>query len=405
MSDSESYDPVTVSSDGVTVAKRFEADEFPVPAIAFRIESHRSEPVTLELVDTVPEEVAVEDLGFHPEYGSEHWTIDNDKITFEREIDANDDYTTVYGIRATGTDNVEQFLSEPSIASIDPPLEDDPDDIIDSGTGTDVVKEVISGDSDVVPGLDDDGDEIETLDLADPQGEGDSSSDSEADAKTADDTTETAGATETSSGATASSSADSDSETIQSVAAALAAELERDAVKEPVKETLARELGGGAGAPGEGSTDARIKHLQNEVSDLQAYTDALEEFLDDNGQGDELIAEMREEVDRFSAQLDDLRAGQDDYESQIDGLEGQVDQIQSTSDRIESDMTEIRDRIDEAHDEIQALHEEIGDMDGVDDRVEEIESRIDDEVAALESDLDEIQEWREQLTSVMGAGE
>ncbi|AWB28619.1 coiled-coil domain-containing protein [Halococcoides cellulosivorans] len=401
MSDSESYDPVTVSSDGVTVAKRFEADEFPVPAIAFRIESHRSEPVTLELVDTVPEEVAVEDLGFHPEYGSEHWTIDNDEITFEREIDANDDYTTVYGIRATGTDNVEQFLTEPTIRSIDPPLEDDPDDIVDSGTGTDVVKEVISGDSDVVPGLDDDDDEIETLDLADPQGEDAESDTDDAEAET-ETTTESA---DTTSAETSSEETASEEETIQSVAAALAAELERGAVADPVKETLARELGGSSASPGEGSTDARIKHLQSEVSDLQAYTDALEEFLDDNGKGDELIEEMREEVDSFSADLDDLRAGQDEYESQIDDLESTIDQIQSTSDRLESDMTEIRDRVDDAHDEIQTLHEEIEDMDGVDDRVEEIESRIDDEVAALESDLDDIQEWREQLTSVMGAGE
>jgi len=109
----------------VTVTKRFEADEFPVPAIAFNFESRRSEPVTVRLSDVVPDDVAVEDLGFHPEYGSEYWTIDDDEISFEREIEPDGEYTTVYGIRATGTDNVEQFLTEPQFDEVDPPLEDD----------------------------------------------------------------------------------------------------------------------------------------------------------------------------------------------------------------------------------------------------------------------------------------
>ncbi len=80
MSNSQAYDEVTVAADGVTVTKRFEADEFPVPAIAFNLTSRRSVPVTVRLVDTVPDDVAVEDLGFHPEYGSDYW-VDNDYPT------------------------------------------------------------------------------------------------------------------------------------------------------------------------------------------------------------------------------------------------------------------------------------------------------------------------------------
>jgi hypothetical protein len=95
MSDSQQYEKVSVSSDGVTVDKRFEEDEFPVPAIAFELQSARSQTVTVTLVDRVPEGVAVEDLGFHPEYGSEYWTIDEDQITFERELEAGTEYTTV----------------------------------------------------------------------------------------------------------------------------------------------------------------------------------------------------------------------------------------------------------------------------------------------------------------------
>jgi len=157
MSDSQAYEAITVASDGVSVTKRFEADEFPVPAIAFNVVSKRSEAVNLRLVDTVPDDVAVEDLGFHPEYGSEFWDINDDEITFEKEVEPDSEYTTVYGIRATGTDDVEKFLTEPEIENVDPPLDEDEADLV--GGDNNAVKDVISGESDSVPGLEDDEDE------------------------------------------------------------------------------------------------------------------------------------------------------------------------------------------------------------------------------------------------------
>jgi hypothetical protein len=65
MSDSQAYEEVTVTAEGVTVVKRFEEDEFPVPAIAFEFDSAREESVTVRMSDSVPEGIEVEDLGFH----------------------------------------------------------------------------------------------------------------------------------------------------------------------------------------------------------------------------------------------------------------------------------------------------------------------------------------------------
>jgi hypothetical protein len=125
MSNSQAHEPVTVESDGVTVTKRFEDDEFPVPTIVFEFVSGRDEPVRVRLSDRVPEEVAVGDLGFHPEHGSEHWEVDEERITFERELEAGTEYATVYGVRVTDTDNIEDFLTEPTFERVDPPLPGD----------------------------------------------------------------------------------------------------------------------------------------------------------------------------------------------------------------------------------------------------------------------------------------
>ncbi|QSG04889.1 hypothetical protein [Halapricum desulfuricans] len=418
MSDSQTYDPVTVSSDGVAVAKRFEADEFPVPAIAFRIESRRSEPVTITLVDIVPEDVAVEDLGFHPEYGSEHWTIDGQQIMFEREIEADSEYTTVYGIRSTGTDDVEKFLTEPTIEQVDPPLEEGGDVLEESSS--DVVKDVIAGESDSVPGLEDeDDDEIETLDLKDPN-----DPDAQQAGRSGD----------------AGEGADSGELDQSNVTTTLLAEIHHGTVDDDVVRALRQELSLDGADAGGGATDARIQHLQSEVSDLAAYTEALEEFLAENGTGDQLIEDFRsrltsfeDELDRIQGmtmeneeRLDEVRTEVGDVSDRVSGVEdtvgnveatvqeveGSVGEIENTTETLDSQVESLDSEVDSLGDDVSGMDEhlstledEIGslrdDIEDVDSRVsdvDDVDARIDD----IESEIEDLKQWREQLSSVIG---
>ncbi|MDT3435061.1 hypothetical protein [Haloarcula sp. 1CSR25-25] len=365
MSESQAYEEITVSSDGVTVTKRFEADEFPVPAIAFNLTSRRSVPVTVRLVDTVPEDVAVEDLGFHPEYGSEHWDINEDRIAFEKELEPEADYTTVYGIRATGTDDVEKFLTEPEIENVDPPLDEDEEDLV--GGSDDAVRDVISGDADSVPGLED-GDEgdIETLDLSDPNNSG---SAVEAPAE--------------------SNAAPANSE-VQSgaVVATMAQEIRDQNVSPEDVKLLKRALDAvsedesGTG----GVNDARIQRIQSDIADLRAYTDALEEFLEENGTGEDMIQGFSERLDSFEESLDGF---EDEIESAAETATTASDQVDELAEEVET----VEGQLYDLEDDIESVREEIGEGE-LADRIEETESEIED-----------LQEWREQLSSVIGGGD
>jgi archaellum component FlaC len=395
MSDSQQYEKVTVSADGVTVDKRFEEDEFPVPAIAFEIRSARSETVTVVINDTVPEGVAVEDLGFHPEYGSEYWTIDESEITFEREIEAGSEYTTVYGIRATGTDNVEQFLTERVIERVDPPLEDDGGSVVDE-SGSDVVRDVISGDGDI-PGLGDEDDEasgdeeeedVETLNLKDPN--------EPAEARSSDES----GAEGESSGTVALEDADA-----ESLVGALAAEIRNQNVDADDVKLLRKAFD--LAEDDKASVDARIQHLQTEVSDLVAYTSALEEFLDENGTGDELIEEFREDIDSFESELTEMREMAATHEESLSAIEETVDGVESSMNALESDMNDVLGDVDEVRDDVEGVEETVGD---VEEEVEELEEQIGDidveevksDIEEINDEIDELKEWREQLSSVIG---
>ncbi|WP_246982512.1 hypothetical protein [Halorientalis marina] len=417
MSESQNYEEVTVASNGITVIKTFEADAFPVPAIAFRIKSDRTEPVTVRIVDDVPENVAVEDLGFHPEYGSEYWTIEDDEITFEREVESEEQYTTVYGIRATGTDDVEQFLTEPDIADVDPPLEDE--DGVVGGSGSDVVRDVISGNTDSVPGLSDEegGDEDEdigTLDLADPNSEGEEAEaedddedkaeaedadeseaeDDEADepeaeeAEAEDDEADEAEAEEADAAKTNGVSGD-----IESVAAALATEIREGEVDDDDMEVLQDELeieasGGTDGA----AMDARIGKLQTNVADMEAYIDALEEFLEENGQGEDLIEDVQSGLDDLESKMGEIEDGIEDNADDIASLEGKVNNIKGDMQSLKGDVKDVDDSIHEMQSTIDDLEGDLDDIEGVSDTIEDVED-----------DIVELQEWREQLSNVLGA--
>lgn len=429
MSDSQAYEEVRISSDGVTVTKRFEEDEFPVPAIAFEFVSERDETVTVTLSDEVPDSVAVEDLGFHPEYGSEYWTIDEDEIAFERDFDASAEYTTVYGIRATGADDVEKFLTEPVLESVDPPLPDDEteDEVDDEATGTgaedivpegddDIVKDVISGEGEV-PGLEDDDEatdeEIETLDLKDPNEATEAGAPASA--------TTTAGA-----GTAVDTDADADSEDgdqpaptgvdTDSVVSAMANEIRQNDVPVDDLKLVQRAIDklsdqNGTSSSGSGVQDARVEKIQSDIADLRAYTDALEEFLEEEGTGDQIIRDFETQLEEFDRTLGQVQ-------SELSETTGTVSEVRSEMDDVSNEVATVTEEVDNMGDEVEGVSEEIEDIEGsvsdlesslesVESTVSELEEEVTDgdvggRLEDIEDELQDLREWQDQIKSTFG---
>ena len=450
MSDSQAYEELTVTSNGVSVVKRFEEDEFPVPAIAFEFASGRDEEVHIVLRDTVPDDIEVEDLGFHPEYGSEHWVIDDDNtIAFERDLGPEESYTTVYGIRATGSDDVEQFLTEPTFDKVDPPLdgEDDIAEDVIPESDDDVVKEAIAGDGEI-PGLEDEeggeegtDEDVETLDLKDPNNPGAAAAqqaatedDEGTDEDTGEDTDEEETESDGDSEQTTETTVDVDGD---SLTASLATEIRQQNVSaEDVK--LLRRAFEIAGQDG-GTTTAQIEQIQADVSSLRAYTSALEEFLDENGTAQEIIEDFENQVDTFEDQLSTLQSSLDENSEQLETVTSEVEgfsgEISSISEEMDAVSTEIEDmtdkiesidgRVDSVTDEMDALSGDVddvsGQVDSMDEQFDDVTNTIDDlesEIASLEEDItdgevaervddieediDDLRTWQDQIKQTFG---
>jgi prefoldin subunit 5 len=144
-----------VMRNGITVTKSFSQDDFPVPAVTFEIQSTREDPVDLRITDTIPEGFGVEQIGFHPDYGSEHWTATGDgEVCYERTIEPDTELTTVYGVRMGEGDEPTAFLEKPSV-EVDPAEAAEPAETVPEESSS-VVRELARGDRETVPGLEDD---------------------------------------------------------------------------------------------------------------------------------------------------------------------------------------------------------------------------------------------------------
>jgi len=404
MSNTQAHEEVTVGSDGVTVTKRFEEDEFPVPAIAFEFASGREEPVRVRLSDRVPDGVAVEDLGFHPEYGSQHWEIDEETITFERELKPGAEYTTVYGIRATGTDDIAQFLDDPALEEVDPPLPGGASGVAKGvAPEGDIVDQVIPSE-DELSGMEEDtqdepdGDDMDVgdLDLRDPTTPGSG------------DGTEAGESVEV--------------ETEDGVISALADEIRSGDVAVEDLKLVGRALekvGDDAG----GSTDARIQQLQSEVADLRAYTNALEEFLDQEGTGEQLIEEFEAELAAFGDRLDEIEGGVDANTATVDDLEGTVEAVRGEMDDVSTEVTDVRSEVETVSSDLRGVEASVEELEDVEATVRDLEGAVDDlrstvealeeevhegdvmdRIEDMESDVQNLIEWQEQIKKTFGGG-
>ncbi|WP_059056511.1 hypothetical protein [Halobacterium hubeiense] len=449
-------DETVVETDGVTVSKFFNAEDFPVPAVAFDVDSSRDDAVTLRIVDEIPDEFGIDQIGFHPEYGSEHWTASGDGVVrFEREIEPGESFTTVYGVRMEEGQDETPFLSAPTIE-----LDGEDIDEVVPPESTSVVRELAGGERETVPGLEDDdaeeagleadiegsiesleeedaeilegdvdlgGDEDEDLDAepdeeesveADESFEAEPPTEPEAEGYGADQPEPPAGdeeveepeaegfgeeETEDAAAAEAEPAPESVGFDAGDLVGTLAEAIRNDEVSDDDLATLQDAFGG---VPN--STQVEIEHLQSRVSELEAYTDALEEFLDEEGTAQQLVSDVEDEVSSLSAALDDLDDELGEVEASVEDAAGDREQLR---DRVADVEAEV-EAVDDLHEDVQRLR---GDVDAIDERLEDTEDAVMD-VEELEDDLEdvaedlddveahveEIEEWRDQLSDVFG---
>jgi len=531
-------DELTVSDREFSVRKSLNTDQFQTLAVVFDVRSSRNDSTRIQLSDTIPDRISMDDVGFHPEYGGDHWTIDGNRVVFERSFEPGEEYTTIYGIRDLDADEADGLMSDPAIDILEDPEDavgeiEAIDEIVDEES-TEAVREVISGERDALPGMeapaddtavpeseeavtigaddieapeepmeadddlgeepafdeagegepavadapelvgdeptddpletsadddslladddepllgepgDEESDEVEEpLEADSPFGEdGESlldddepllgeSDDTEAeeaedepllDESEADDGEADEPAAEAASepsldeeeesplsepveespepvAADAGGEAESDELTVPvtgGVARVLAKELRQGNVSEEDRKLLRDEL-----AFAEGSTEARIGHLQERVSNLEAYSDALESFLDNNGPGQEVLDDLRDSMAALEDDVSRIESRLASNAESIEGVRDDLGDVEYEVGDIGDDLDELEDTVSRIDDAVEDLKDDVMEVDAVASRVDSCEN----DLTEINQHLEELDAFRTRLSSVFGGGD
>jgi len=455
MSERTAEATTTVDEDGIRVEKSFTDDAFPVPAVMYELASDREDPVRVRIVDRIPESFPMDRIGFHPEYESENWTAYKDhRVEFERVLDPGDAIETVFGIRDDDPD-LDGFLGTPVIEHV--PVGEEIEDVLGTGD-TDAVREVLSGDRATLPGMEgqvaEPGDagaserdaeaDSEAETVAGPSDEVDpgvEAPDDETDAGADDSADDTDGAdapkprdvtadgtaavtvhdeegddgvddAEPIAESGAGEAGDADDVTDESpepdesapgtdsrpspesgLAAALAAEIRAGDVADEDLETIGEELD--VGVPR--SVDVRIARLQSSVADIEAYADALAEFIDGEGTAREIlddldrkVATVESEMEALDDRVDAADADREDLRQAVDRVDDSVDAVSTEVDGVTERVDGVSDRVDGVEATVETVEGSVGDVETAVEEVTDDVSRIDEETVALDEAIDDV---------------
>ncbi|MFW6153526.1 MAG: hypothetical protein ACOC42_04120 [Halobacteriota archaeon] len=362
---------ITVEHGGVSVTKSMLRGEFPVPTIAFELSTELEEPTIIRITESIPDQFSMDEIGFHSDYESDHWTAyEDNRIEFERIVAPDEKVVTLYGIRNEDTDGLDGFMADPEVVIVDPIEGPDPRP---DGTPADQI--VHQEDDEMLEEL------VDEPDLA---------TDDDADVESVYEHEEQpGGAAPTGDGAT--------------LAAELADALRAGEVTDADRRALRDELGLDISA----STQAQLRHLQARVEDAIAYADPITEFLDAGGlqrldEIEEDVAASRRQLREQADEMDDAREEMAQLRSTIPDVESRVDEMGERLDSLSRSVDELRQELEEAGDDADRAMTVAADVEdevaGLAETVDALDASIDD----LDEDVEDMQAWRDQLGELFG---
>jgi archaellum component FlaC len=412
--------------DGVQLEKYYEDDEFPLPSIVYEFESDRSTAVEVRVAEVLPEGIGPEDIGFHTDLGRDNWSLTAKELVWRGTVEPAGCERAVFALRPDQEYDIERLVDEPDAFDVQVPDpaslparagtftrsagSDGEDDPADDEDTPDVDREVArwGGDGAAAAAADDD--------LPDEPATG----------RTADEPATEGTADEPATGGTADDETSIDPTDGESLADRLVAELRAGNVSTENRRYLQRELGG---VQPRGSVDARLQQLQAKLSDFEAYTDAVEEFLDEGGTAEQLTETVETRLDAFEddlrtlestvaelaelqgdvADLDELTSTVADHESELESLDEDLSSLDEDMSSLEEDLSSVQEGLETVREEVDAVSAELSGVTGTVEELgaelsrldEEATDDVEDRLAEIEAELEDVCEFADTLQEAL----
>lgn len=325
MDEADADSEVVAATDGVTLRKRYEEAEFHQPAVVYEFASDREAESEVRLIETIPDELSAEDLGFLGSTMERTWQIKGPKLVFENPLAANESFTTAVAARGEQAEAITALLGHPDVFEVhsDGEAGDSPGEG-DEQPAADVSEEPPAS----------------VAEAATPAGEG------------------------------------------EPVVERFVAELRADEVSADSLAYLREELG--VERPPT-SVAVRLDQLQADVADVRAYTNALEAFLDDHGRADEVVDRLADRLDTLEASMEDVEERVRATDGTVADFEAQLEDLGADLAALAADLEALEDRLEDLEAAMDRVAERVPAED-VEERLDALESDL-DEVSAFTKSL------------------
>lgn len=435
----------TANDGGATVERTVDVQDQGA-IVRLRVSTDHDDEVGVDVEDELPVGLDPERVAFHPDHAPDEGEASADGVAFEGTVSDNDDLLVVYGAEVDGSAVSDVALTDPHL-TVNSDLPDQRGGVTglirralgrgqataDGGTSVESSDSVgdfesfpdeeerdagdTDGDTraeqstDAPPAADDEESTGETpLDDLEPavtRAESDSEAAEEPETDTDPDATDESDESEAAAPENETTSTDTGAGAAAAgagaggVAAALATEIENDEVAEEDLAVLQDELGEELAA----SDAARLDHLQARVEEFGAYAETLGTFLDEEGEPDEVIADLRDDIETLEDDVATLR----DLESDVEDVQGTVDDIEAEVAAAADERAALREDIDTAAAEVAAVEDELGeeieavgseladDIERVERQARAAREGVKSDLAEIEAAIERVEEVREAL--------
>jgi prefoldin subunit 5 len=332
MDDVDSAHECVAETDAVELCKRFVTDTYRLPAVEYTFRSHRDQAVAVRTVEQIPEPIPAEDLGFVASDATDTWQIKGPMLVASVDLEPGEEYVTACAARGDDAAALQELLTAPETFEVDPGL-DAPDSAEEPADPSPRVR------------------------IAPPDDH------PESDRTTPD-------------------PAPSLPDEPEGVVEQFVAELQAGEVDEASTQYLAAAFGGEEPAR---SVDARLSQLQADVADMQAYTNALEAFIDDNGTGPELLDRVERRLETLEERVTALEGTAREREDEVTDLQTDVAALTGETDDLAAALDDVGDDVAALEDELASVENSLPDDD--------LEARI----ASIDEDLQAVQSVTDTL--------
>lgn len=149
--------------------------------------------------------------------------------------------------------------------------------------------------------------------------------------------------------------------------------------------------------------DAQISHLQSRVSDIETFTNAIEEVFEHHGPPVEVFEEYAEQLSSLQTQVETIEENVSSVETTVTDIETDVDAMRDDVAAVEGNVADVETDVSDLETEVSGVSTDVETLEDELTSVDENVERLEEEQKRLQSDVKTLQSWREKITGALEA--